>query len=197
MNSPASVANKRLTAWLTPLAATLTKNRGVGSEAAFLPSSTDMPPLSFHTLTNCNSSNPFVFIFMQIDGGVHPPCTFTTFRSLCKLLFPESSRFIVLALSASLLTFNFRLSTFSRAPLFPRVAGHGPRDTPHDPATHVQPHARPQDLHGKRADRKNPRPPRQKLHRHFCPGRNLQLPRSPVRPHLFHFEGRPRAGSLR
>jgi hypothetical protein len=31
MNSPGSVANKRLTEWLTPLDATLTKNRGVGA----------------------------------------------------------------------------------------------------------------------------------------------------------------------
>jgi len=34
MDLPASVANKRLTAWLSPLDATLTKNRGVGGDAA-------------------------------------------------------------------------------------------------------------------------------------------------------------------
>jgi len=70
MDPLASVANKRLTRLPTPLDATLTKNTGVGGGAAFLYySSTGMPPLSFHTLTNCNFSNPFVLIFMQIDGG--------------------------------------------------------------------------------------------------------------------------------
>src|SRR6266446_4762798 len=69
MHTPASVANKRLSLVLTPLDATLTKNRGVGSGAAFLSSSTDLPPLSFHILTNCNSSNPFVLISCKLMRG--------------------------------------------------------------------------------------------------------------------------------
>src|SRR6266446_4502011 len=89
MNLPASVANKRLTAELTPLAATLTKNRGVGVPRG-TPSSasvkiavlsfhvlTNCPlfpcekqPLYFHGLTNCPLRKPFVLTFMHRMGGV-------------------------------------------------------------------------------------------------------------------------------
>jgi hypothetical protein len=69
MDPPASVANKRLTAGPTPLDATLTKNSGV-RDLFF--ASTAMPPLSFHTLTNCSFHNSFVLTFMQIGGGVYP-----------------------------------------------------------------------------------------------------------------------------
>ena len=46
------------------------KNPGEGQAQITLSSSTAMAALSFHTLTNCNSSNSFVLIFMQIDWGV-------------------------------------------------------------------------------------------------------------------------------
>src|SRR5712664_1669043 len=129
MDLLASVANKRLTARLTPLAATLTKNRGRGVRSRFGPLNVLSLPLYFHT----------------------------------SLLHLFSS---------------------------PGVA-------PHDPAAHIQPPAHPQGLDRQRAHRKDSRPPREKLHRHHRAGRNLQLPRSAVRPHLFHPEGRSRAGSLR
>src|SRR5882724_9101193 len=89
MNSLASVADKRLTAWLSPLDATLTKNRGVGGvtvnpfPAGFnIPtcnshSGTQSPlcttivlALSFHSLTNCPFSIPFVLTFIHRMGGV-------------------------------------------------------------------------------------------------------------------------------
>src|SRR6266446_3769892 len=44
MDLPASVANKRLTAELSPLAATLTKNRGVGGAPLFVRSDNDAHP---------------------------------------------------------------------------------------------------------------------------------------------------------
>jgi hypothetical protein len=44
MDLPASVANKRLTAELSPLAATLTKNRGVGGAPLFARSDNDAHP---------------------------------------------------------------------------------------------------------------------------------------------------------
>src|SRR2546422_5519994 len=66
MDFPASVANKRLTAGLSPLDATLTKNtRGWGAHVL----STFSSPLCFLALTKCKFSNSFVLIFMQIGGG--------------------------------------------------------------------------------------------------------------------------------
>src|SRR2546429_9866077 len=46
------------------------KNPGEGQAQITLFSSTAMAAVSFHTLTNCNSSNSFVLIFMQIDWEV-------------------------------------------------------------------------------------------------------------------------------
>src|SRR6266403_4808999 len=89
MDLPASVANKRLTAELNPLAATLTRNRGVGVPSGTPPSAsvkiavlsfhalTNCPlfphakqSLYFHALTNCPFSIPFVLTFMHRMGGV-------------------------------------------------------------------------------------------------------------------------------
>ena len=86
---PASVADKRLTAWLSPLDATLTKNRGEGVLSVNqLPAGFNVPTcnshsgtqsplctaivlaLSFHSLTNCPFSIPFVLTFMHRMGGV-------------------------------------------------------------------------------------------------------------------------------
>src|SRR2546427_8427336 len=62
MDFPASVANKRLTAGLSPLDATLTKNtRGWGAHVL----STFNSPLCFLALAKCKFSNSFVLIFMQ------------------------------------------------------------------------------------------------------------------------------------
>src|SRR6266446_10763507 len=88
MDLPASVAYKRLTAELTPLDATLTKNRGVGAPRGTPPSAsvkiavlsfhavTNCPlfpreeqPLYSHALTNCPFSIPFVLTFMHRMGG--------------------------------------------------------------------------------------------------------------------------------
>src|SRR5882724_8220008 len=89
MGLPASVANKRLTAELNLLDATLTENRGVGGPSG-TPSSasvkiavlsfhalTNCPlfpqakqSLYFHGLTNCPFSIPFVLTFMHRMGGV-------------------------------------------------------------------------------------------------------------------------------
>jgi len=72
MDLPASVANKRLTRLLSPLAATLTKNTGWGPPpcdvSAFNPSSS--LHLSFHALTNCPFHKFFVLTFMHRMGGV-------------------------------------------------------------------------------------------------------------------------------
>src|SRR5260370_12656488 len=103
MDSPASVANKRLTARLTPLDATLTKSRG--ERGALLVVRSWFGPLT------------------------------------------------VLSLPLYFLTYLFHL--FSSLGV-----------TLHDPATHLQSHARPQDLDRQRVNGENPRPPRQKLHRH-------------------------------
>src|SRR5882724_6784853 len=88
MDLPASVANKGFTRSLSPLAATLTKNRGMGGVMV-----NQLPPvkiavlsfhplmncplfprekqsLSFHALTNCPFSIPFVLTFMHRMGGV-------------------------------------------------------------------------------------------------------------------------------
>src|SRR6266850_5405978 len=89
MDLPASVANKRLTAELSPLAATLTKNRGVGVPRGTPPSAsvkiavlsfhalTNCPlfpreeqPLCFHALTNCPFRKSFLLTFMHRMGGV-------------------------------------------------------------------------------------------------------------------------------
>src|SRR5882724_10557705 len=71
MGLPASVANKRLTAELNLLDATLTENRGVGGPSG-TPSSASVKiaVLSFHALTNCPFSIPFVLTFMHRMGGV-------------------------------------------------------------------------------------------------------------------------------
>src|SRR6266404_3796963 len=45
-----------------------------------------------------------------------------------------------------------------------------PGVTPHDPATHIQPPAHAQSLDRQRTNRKDPRPPRQKLYRHHGAG---------------------------
>jgi hypothetical protein len=73
MDHPASVANKRLTENLTPLDATLTKNRGRGAPYLSLRSTKLQPPLCFHLLTNCPFSIPFVLTFIHVMGGVYPP----------------------------------------------------------------------------------------------------------------------------
>src|SRR6266446_8634861 len=89
MDLPASVAYKRLTPELTPLDATLTKNRGVGAprgtpssasvkiavlsfhaltNCSFFPS--EEHSLCFHALANCPFRKPFVLTFMHRMGGV-------------------------------------------------------------------------------------------------------------------------------
>src|SRR5260370_8916721 len=70
MDLPASVANKRLTAELNPLDATLTKNQGVGYSSH----SRTPPPLglnlSFQSLPHCPFCNPFVFPFIPELRGI-------------------------------------------------------------------------------------------------------------------------------
>src|SRR6266403_4299454 len=91
MDLPASVANKRLTARLSPLDSTLTKNRGVGvlwltshpdfnvptcnshSETQGPPRTAIIPALSFHSFTNWPFPIPFVLTFMRRMGGVPLP----------------------------------------------------------------------------------------------------------------------------
>jgi len=63
---PVSVANKRLTEKITPLDATLTKNRGRGAPSLSLRSTKFQPPLCFHLLTNCPFSIPFVLTFIRV-----------------------------------------------------------------------------------------------------------------------------------
>jgi hypothetical protein len=67
---PASAANKRLTVNLTPLDATLTKNRGRGAPYLSLRSTKIIPALSFQSLTNCPFSIPFVLTFIHLMRGV-------------------------------------------------------------------------------------------------------------------------------
>ncbi len=82
MDLPASVANKRLTAWLSPLAATLTKNRR-GGGAMVLPGRTsirvrcpDLSPL-FATLTKTAGCGPKI---PMLEGGVLPTFKRSTFK---------------------------------------------------------------------------------------------------------------------
>jgi len=84
MDLPASVVNKRVTARLNPLDATLTKNTGGTSfqPKTFLssrPTSADIPTfkpvlviafLSFHTLTNAPSRKPLRLTSLQMPGGM-------------------------------------------------------------------------------------------------------------------------------
>ncbi len=81
MDLPASVANKRLTAWISPLDATLTKNtggpclssfRGITHQFPFWNSSPSMHPLFFSTTCGNPFCNPFLFIFMQEWCGCTP-----------------------------------------------------------------------------------------------------------------------------
>jgi hypothetical protein len=79
MDFPATVANKRLTAGLSPLDATLTKSTGVGAPSFDVPTlrpsdSSILGPLdlsfSLHALTNAPSRNPFILTSLQMPGGV-------------------------------------------------------------------------------------------------------------------------------
>jgi len=72
MNLSASVANKRLTAKLTLLDATLTKNWGVGVSILFSPATKFQSLLCFQSLTNCPFSISFVLTFIHVMGGVYP-----------------------------------------------------------------------------------------------------------------------------
>src|SRR5712664_2692622 len=73
-----NVANKRLTAGLNPLDATLTKNTGEG--CPFFPfwnsplvSHPCIQALSFHALTHCPFCNSSLFTHMHVMGGGYPP----------------------------------------------------------------------------------------------------------------------------
>jgi hypothetical protein len=103
MDLPASVANKRLAARLTPVAATLTKNRGVGSR------------LLFHALLN---SFTFFCTFL-LPSKIQLPCFQSIPHSSAKkrgygtshILSQNSSLLAILPSSFQLSTFNCRLST--------------------------------------------------------------------------------------
>jgi len=83
MESPANIANKRLTANLTPLDATLTKNSGVGVPSISQHSNLQtfqrvtisaqvtkfLSLLCFQPVTNCPFSIPFVLTFIHVIGG--------------------------------------------------------------------------------------------------------------------------------
>ena len=78
MSSLVNVANKRLTAGLNPLDATLTKNTGEGGP--FFPfwnsplvSHPCIQALSFHALTHCPFCNSSLFTHMHVVGGGVPP----------------------------------------------------------------------------------------------------------------------------
>src|SRR5260370_22691719 len=77
MVSPASVANKRLTAWLSPLDATLTKKTGGGyansSHFGTHPSllTAFIPVLSFHALTGTPFCNSLLLMVFHVMGGVY------------------------------------------------------------------------------------------------------------------------------
>src|SRR5882724_4640454 len=109
MDIPASVANKGFTRSLSPLAATLTKNRGVGGVMV-----NQLPPvkiavlsfhplmncplfprekqsLSFHTLTNCPFSISFILTFMHRMGGVGGTTNIQTFKPANIPTLPGSS----------------------------------------------------------------------------------------------------------
>ena len=98
MSSLVNVANKRLTAGLNPLDATLTKNTGEGGP--FFPfwnsplvNNPCIQALSFHALTHCPFCNSSLFTHMHVVGGGTPLTTpaarsFTTVNSRCSYDFP-------------------------------------------------------------------------------------------------------------
>ena len=101
MNSLASVANKRVTAWLSPLDATLTKNRGRG-----------VLWLTSHSAKKHPSMNSLVFMQLRtlfLDGS-----PVGLFFSVTSALF-SSRRRVLGGLPQS--TFNFQLSTIWESPL--------------------------------------------------------------------------------
>src|SRR5882724_12411060 len=110
MDFPASVANKRLTARLSPLDSALTKNRGWGNVMVNQrPLSSNIPTrnshsetqgphttiilaLSFHSFTNCPFSIPFVLTFMHRMGGVPLPTSQRSHVSTCRRVRSHQSR---------------------------------------------------------------------------------------------------------
>src|SRR5713226_6604938 len=74
MNHPASVANKRLTPQLSPLAATLTKTGGPPSDAHF---SSRAPLRDFRTFKRCTPSPNFrprssTSVLLKIESFLYP-----------------------------------------------------------------------------------------------------------------------------
>jgi hypothetical protein len=80
MDLPASVANKRLTANLTPLDATLTKNRGEGCALSFTPFHQIPAAPVFSSTYKLPIFYPLCFDIHPCNGGVPPSSTFPTFR---------------------------------------------------------------------------------------------------------------------
>jgi hypothetical protein len=73
MDHPASVANKRLTANLTPLDATLTKNRGEGCTLSFTPFHQIPAAPVFSFTYKLPIFYPLCFDIHPCNGGVYPP----------------------------------------------------------------------------------------------------------------------------
>ena len=68
------------------------------------PSFTVVDPFSFHTLTKCSSSNPFLLFLMQLDGGGVPSPSRIHSRDLPRSSVPASKRpalFLLLSRLAS------------------------------------------------------------------------------------------------
>jgi hypothetical protein len=72
MDHPASVANKRLTAYLTPLDATLTKKRGEGCTLSFTPFHQIPAAPVFSFTYKLPIFYPFVLTFIHVMGGCTP-----------------------------------------------------------------------------------------------------------------------------
>src|ERR1700694_562616 len=87
MNLPASIANERLTAWLSPLDAILTKNRGVTSfkPNIFLsPSASRRSDLQNSGCSSVSQNHPLYFLYLTDPPtqrtllnsfGINPLCT--------------------------------------------------------------------------------------------------------------------------
>ncbi len=137
---PASVANKRLTAWLSPLDATLTKNRGVGAcrllRHASLAARPETQVLSLQILAHSFARSKNTTLLFSSDSALFAQNTrgWVSLRLSCPAFrWPELANRLGRLLLAP---FNFQSKIPTRSGLSPLCrssTGHGTRATSHGP----------------------------------------------------------------